>query len=133
MCFLPIFFWYVFTSLYDFFNFYLCTSFRIEVIPFLLCLSLSSSFLFFQIILLLFNYSRLHLPPTTAPYNPSHPHLHPLLPPLLGFVHVSFIVVPENLSPFPPLSPPTSPLVTVRLFLISMSLVILCLFVCFVD
>ena len=45
--------------------------------------------------------------------------------PLLDFVHVSFIVVPEN--PYPPLSPPNSPLVTVRLFLISMSLVIFCL------
>ena len=41
----------------------------------------------------------------------------------LGFVHVSFIVVPSN--PFPHY--PTSPLVTVRLFLISMSLVIFCL------
>ena len=34
---------------------------------------------------------------------------------------------------FPPLSPPTSPLVTVRLFLISMSLVIFSLLVCFID
>ena len=33
----------------------------------------------------------------------------------------------------PPLSPPTSPLVTVSLFFISMSLVIFCLLVCFAD
>ena len=39
-------------------------------------------------------------------------------------------------KPFPPLplvSLPTSPLVTVRLFFISMSLVTFCLFVCFAD
>ena len=36
---------------------------------------------------------------------------------------MSFIHVPDNPSPFPPLSPLTSPLVTVSLFLISMSLV----------
>ena len=35
------------------------------------------------------------------PPHPSHPRLPPLIPPCLGFVHVSFIVVPEN-----PSSPP---------------------------
>ena len=59
--------------------------------------------------------------------HPSHPHLSPLLPTPLGFVHVSFIAVPKNLPPIPPLSLPTSPMVTVSLFLISMSLVIFCL------
>ena len=38
-----------------------------------------------------------------------------------------------TLPPFPLLSPPTSPLVTLSVFLISMSLVIFCLLVCFVD
>ena len=74
--------------------------------------------------------------PDHFPRNPSHPHRPPLLPPTLGFVCVSFIVVPENpslLSPPLPLSPPTSPLVTVRLFLISVSLVIFCLLICFVE
>ena len=52
------------------------------------------------------------------------PSLASILP--LGFVHVSFIVVPENPSPH-------SPLVSVRLFLISMSLVIFCLLFPFVD
>ena len=57
---------------------------------------------------------------------------------LLGFVHVSFLDVPKNLpNPFspssPPISLPTSPLVTVRLFLISMSLVIFCSLFSFVD
>ena len=47
----------------------------------------------------------------------------------LGFVHVSFRVVPEKPSPhYPP-----SPLVPVRLFLTSMSLVIFCLLFSFVD
>ena len=64
-------------------------------------------------------------------YHASHPHLPPLIPPPFGFVHVSFIVVPENPFPSPaPLSPPTSPLITVSLFLISMSLVIFCLLDC---
>ena len=45
----------------------------------------------------------------------------------LWFCHVSFTHVSEKPFPlFPPLSPPTSALVTVSLFLISMSLVIFC-------
>ena len=61
---------------------------------------------------------------------------HPNPPPSLastlpfGFVHVSFIVVPENPSPC---CPPTSPLAIVRLFLTSMTLVIFCLLFSFVD
>ena len=34
--------------------------------------------------------------------HPSHPHLPPLILPLFGFVHVSFIHVPENPSPLSP-------------------------------
>ena len=52
----------------------------------------------------------------------------------VGFVHGFFIHVPG--WPFPsllPLSPPTSPLVTVSLFVISVSLALFCLLVCFVD
>ena len=49
---------------------------------------------------------------------------------LLGFVHVSFIVVPEN--PLSPLSPPHSPLVIVRLLLTSKSLVVFRLLFSFV-
>ena len=48
----------------------------------------------------------------------------------LGFVHVSFIVVPENPSPHCPVAPPPA---IVRLFLTSMSLVIFCLLFSFVD
>ena len=72
--------------------------------------------------------------PTTHPH-PSHPHLPPSILPSFGFVQDSFIHVPENTSlfPSPPLPPPTSPLVTVSLFLISMSLVIFCLLFSFVD
>ena len=51
--------------------------------------------IFFKIVILLFNYSSL---PTTPPH-PKQTHLPPLLPCSLGFVHVSFIVVPENPSP----------------------------------
>ena len=56
---------------------------------------------------------------------------HPSLPPSTPvIVHVSFMIVPTNPSPFSPeiLSP-----LTVSLFSISVSLVIFCLFVCFVD
>ena len=82
---------------------------------------------------LLLKYSCLHFLPSTPP-NPSHLHLpHSILPPF-GFVHVSFIHVLWWSFPLSPsLSPPTSLLVTVRLLLISMSLVIFCLLVCFVD
>ena len=66
-----------------------------------------------------------------SPFSP-HPSTRPQPNPppspaetvLFGFVHVSFIVVPETLSP---VSPPHSPLAIVRLFLTSMSLVIFCL------
>ena len=54
--------------------------------------------------------------------------------PPVGFVHGFFIHVPW--WPFPsllPLSPPTCPLVTVSLFVISVSLALFCLLVCFVD
>ena len=55
---------------------------------------------YFIFIFLLFKYSCLHFPPTIPPH-PSHLHLPPLiLPAPLGFVHVSFIDVPENPSPF---------------------------------
>ena len=55
----------------------------------------------------------------------THPHLSPSILPLFGFVHVSFIHVPWRPSP--------TPLVTVSLFFISVSLVVFCLLVCFVD
>ena len=40
----------------------------------------------------------------TSPY-PSHPHLPPSILPSFGFVQVSFIHVPDNTSPFPPIIP----------------------------
>ena len=47
--------------------------------------------------------------PPPLPSNPSHPHLPPLLPPHLGFVHVSFIIILEKLSPFSPIIPSSFP------------------------
>ena len=64
--------------------------------------------------------------PSTPPQPNPPPSLASTLP--LGFVHVSFIVVPENPSPLCP-----SPLAIVRLFLTSMSLVIFCLLFSSVD
>ena len=56
--------------------------------------------------LLLFNYSCLHLPPNHCP--PPQPNPPPSLASTLplGFVPVSFIVVPKNLSPHCPLPSP---------------------------
>ena len=61
-----------------------------------------TSFLFFIFILLLFKYSCLHFPPNTLPRPQSSPPTSPDYTPH-GFVHVSFRVVPENPSPFPPI------------------------------
>ena len=81
---------------------------------------------------LLFKYSCLHVLPTPPP-DPSHPHFSPLVLPPFGFVHVSFVHISENPSPFPLIISSHPLLVTVSLFLISMSLVMFCLLVCFVD
>ena len=85
--------------------------------------TLSLSFLKI-IFLLLFKYSFQPFPPT-LPHHPSLPCVPPpfLLP--LVIVHMSFIIVPVNSSPFSPIIP--SPLITVSLFSISMPLAILCL------
>ena len=47
--------------------------------------------------------------PPFPPY-PNHPHIPPLIPRTLGFVHVSFIVIPENPSHFCAHYPLPSPL-----------------------
>ena len=61
-------------------------------------------FIYFFPHFLSFKYSCLHFPPTTPP-NPSHPYFPPLILPPFDFVHVSFIHVPENPFPFPPITP----------------------------
>ena len=53
---------------------------------------------------LFFKYSFLPFP-TTLSLCLSPPHLPPLIPHHLGFVHLSFIAVSEKLSPFPPIIP----------------------------
>ena len=84
-------------------------------------------YLFIYLFLLLFNYSCMPFLPITPPQPiPPPSHASTLS---LGFFHVSFIVVPENPSPVPP----HSPLTIVRLFLISVSLVIFCLLFPSVD
>ena len=52
---------------------------------------------FFSHVLLLLKYSSLHFSLTT-PLHPSHPHFLPMILPPFGFVHVSFICVPDNTS-----------------------------------
>ena len=48
--------------------------------------------------------------PPTLSHHPSPSHLPPLFPPPLVIVHVSFIIVPANPSPFSPVIP--SPLLS---------------------
>ena len=63
---------------------------------------------------------------------PSAPHLCPIFtPPLLPMYPLQLFL--QTLHPFPLKFPPLSPLVTVGLFSISVSLVIFYSFVCFVD
>ena len=86
------------------------------------------SFLIFHIFKLFFKYSCLHSPPTPAILTSLPWSCSPLalsMCPLYMFL--------TTLPPFPSLSSPTSPLVTVSLFLISMSLAIFCLLIYFVD
>ena len=66
--------------------------------------------------------------PHLSPH-PSYPHFLPLILTLFGFVHESFIHVPETIPPFPPMPPSHLPSGYCHLFLISMSLVKFCLFV----
>ena len=84
-------------------------------------------FIFYFICLLLFKYSCLNFPPTIPPALPiptSYPRSYPAL--TLSMSPLSMFL--DDPSPFSPLSLLTSPLVTVSLFFISMSLVISCLF-----
>ena len=83
--------------------------------------------------LILFNYSCLHFPPNDSPPPQSSP------PPTLNPTPLWFcpcVLYTCSLLPFlrfPPLSPLPSPLATVSLFFISMSLLVFCLLVSFVD
>ena len=77
-------------------------------------------------IILLFNYSCLHFPPTSATPT-SLPCFHP--PPWF----CPCVLYSSSWKPFSPFFPPHSPLAIIRLFLISMSLVIFCLLFSFAD
>ena len=70
-----------------------------------------------------------HYSPSPQPSPP--PSLNPDL--LWLCPYVLYTCSCQTFPLFPPLSPPCSPLVTDSLLLISMSLVIFCLLVCFVD
>ena len=89
--------------------------------------------IFFKIFfLLLFKYSCLHSPPTTPP-TPAIPssHSRSYLPLALSVSLNMFLDGPSLFSPYYP--SPISSLVTVGVFLISVSLVVFCWLVCFVD
>ena len=88
----------------------------------------------FKVFLLFFKYTCLHFPLPFTP-NPAIPTSHhPLSYPPLALSMCPLYMVLDNPFPFSPLlTSPTSPLVTVCLFFISVSLVIFCLLVCFVD
>ena len=89
-------------------------------------------FFYFTFFLLLFKYRCLHFSPPLSPTQHSPPPT--LDPTLLWFCsRVLYTCSLTTLAPFSLLSPPTYLLVTVSLFLISVSVVTFCLFVCFVD
>ena len=83
--------------------------------------------------LLLFKYSCLHFPPTTA-LHPTHPHLPPSnLPPLALSMCPSYVFLDGSSHTSPSYPPPPLSLVSISQFFISMSLVVFCLLVCFAD
>ena len=86
--------------------------------------------LFILKIILLFNYSCLYFFPAPLPH-PSQTHLLPLLPP--SPLVLSMCPLQQFLKTLLPAVPTPSPLATVRLFLISMTMVIFCLLFSFVD
>ena len=97
---------------------------------------LSVLLLFFFACFLLFRYSCLCFPTTTfhptPPYPPASPTLNPYpLWPCPWVLYTWFLTTLPHFFPCYPPSP--SPLVSVSLFLISMSLVICCVLDCFID
>ena len=114
------------------------TYFHLYIMFIEVCVQIISSFIYLGFILFLIFFIvvqvQLSLFTPTTPHHPSHLYLLPLILSHFGFAHVYFIHVPWQPSPFfLPLSPPTFPLVIVSFFLISLSLVIFCILVCFVD
>ena len=85
----------------------------------------------FLITLLLFNYSCLHFLPTTPQPTPAKPTSLPFFHPPARFCPC--VLYSSSSKPFSALSPHSSPLAIVRLFLISMSLVIFYLLFSFLD
>ena len=91
------------------------------------------SFLFILFYFLLLKYICHHFLPTTLPCA-THPHLPPSILPLFGCAHGSFYMFLDDPSPtYPLLSPSPHSSSYCQFVLISMSLVIICLLVCFVD
>ena len=90
--------------------------------------------MFLFIYLIVFIVVQVQLSPFSCHHFPPPTHLHlpsSILPKLSMGPLYMFL---DDPSPsFPHFSPPLSPLVTVSLFFISMSLVIFCLLACFVD
>ena len=96
-------------------------------IPFFNCIYL----FIFIVVQVQFSAFSPHPSPTPQP-SPPPSRFHPCPPPpLLSMCPLSWFL--QTSHPFPLKIPPLSPLVTVSLFSISVSLVIFCLIVCFVD
>ena len=91
-------------------------------------------YLSLNIFLLLFNYSCLHFLPT-PPTHPSQTHLLPLPPPspLVLSMCPLYVVLEDPYLIFRHYPSPLSPLVTISLFFISISLLVFYLLVCFGD
>ena len=94
-------------------------------------------FCFFVIFFIVVHVHLSAFPPDNFPTTPAIPTCLPCFQPLWFCLSVlyscSWKGTTQGASITPPLSPHTSPLVTISLFLISMSLVIFCLLFSFVD
>ena len=97
-------------------------------------LNFEGFFLLFSSILFYFVVVQVQLSPFSPQHSPCPTHLYLLNPTLLWLCPcVLYTCSLMNLPLFSPIMPPPSPVVTVSLFFISMSLVIFYSLVCFVD
>ena len=122
------------THIYDSLNNFQEPNFQIcgNVIYFICVCVYDSLFFFSYHFVLLFTYSCLHFPATTftpPPIPTSHPQSYP---PLALSMDPLYMFLDDSFPSFPHYYLPPS-LVTVSLFFISVSVILFCLLVCFVD
>ena len=102
--------------------------------PMFLILRFIFTLVFIIIIFIVVQVQLCLISPPLHPQCPAYPYLLPsILPPLALSMCLLYMFLDGPSPIFPHYPSPLSPLVTVTLFFISMSLVIFCLLICFVD